>query len=59
MLLHPNLSESLKIIVGEDDSPHILKEQLDQCRKYDFNPRYMTVIPVSFNHRSKEYANSR
>ena len=49
MVLHPNLLEVLKVMVGEDDSPTILKEQLDHCKKYDLNPAdYMTVIPVSF-----------
>jgi hypothetical protein len=46
----PEFIRSLKVMVGEDDSPQYIKEQLDQRKKYDFNPAdYMTVIPVSFN----------
>ena len=41
-------------MVGEDDSPSYIKDQLDQCKKYDLNPAdYMTVIPVSFNTEAK------
>ena len=33
---------------------HNIKEQLDECKKYDFNPAdYMTVIPVPFNTEAK------
>jgi hypothetical protein len=50
----PEFIRSLKVIVGEDDSPSYIKEQLDYCRKYDLNiADYMTVIPVSFNPEAK------
>ena len=43
----PEFVRSLKVMVGEDDSPIYIKDQLDQCKKYDLNPAdYMTVIPV-------------
>ena len=41
-------------MVGEDDSPSYIKEQLDYCKKYDLNiADYMTVISVSFNPEAK------
>ena len=50
----PEFVRSLKVMVGEDDSPSYIKDQLDQCKKYDLNPAdYMTVIPVSFNTEAK------
>ena len=40
---------SLKMMVGEDDSPQYWKEQLEQCRKYDMNAAdFMTIIPINF-----------
>ena len=45
---------SLKVLVGEDDSPNYWKEQLDNCKKYDLDPaNYMTVIPVNFSTEAK------
>ena len=50
----PEFIRSLKVMVGEDDSPIATKEQLDFCKKYDMNPAdYMTIIPVSFNAEAK------
>ena len=50
----PEFIRSLKVMVGEDDNPTYIKEQLDYCKKYDLNPAdYMTVIPVSFNPEAK------
>ena len=50
----PEFVRSLKIIVGEHDNPSYTKEQLDFCKKYDFNPAdYMIVIPISFNPEAK------
>ena len=50
----PEFIRSLKVMVGEDDSPTYIKEQLDFCKKYDMNiADYMTVIPVSFNAEAK------
>ena len=50
----PEFVRSLKVMVGEDDSPTNTKDQLDFCRKYDMNPAdYMTVIPISFNSEAK------
>ncbi len=50
----PEFIRSLKVMVGEDDSSSYIKEQLDQCKKYDLNPSdYMTVIPVPFNTEAK------
>lgn len=50
----PEFIRSLKVMVGEDDSPTFTKEQLDMCKKNDLNPAdYMTVIPVSFNTEAK------
>jgi hypothetical protein len=41
-------------MVGEDDNPSYINEQLDYCKKYDLNAAdYMTVIPVSFNPEAK------
>ena len=45
----PEFVRSLKLLVGEDDSPQYWKEQLDQCRKFDLNAAdFMQVIPVNF-----------
>ena len=50
----PVFIRSLKVMVGEDDNPTNIKEQLDECKKYDLNPAdYMTVIPVPFNTEAK------
>jgi hypothetical protein len=50
----PEFIRSLKMMVGEDDSPSYIREQLDQCKKYDLNPAdYMTVMPVPFNPEAK------
>ena len=50
----PEFVRSLKVLVGEDDSPQFIKEQLDFCKKYDMNPAdYMTVIPVPFSTEAK------
>ena len=51
----PEFIRSLKVLVGEDDSPSNIKEQLDYCKKYDLNPAdYLTVVPVSFNTAAKD-----
>ena len=43
----PEFIRSLKVMVGEDDNPTYIKEQLDYCKKYDLNPAdYMTVISL-------------
>jgi hypothetical protein len=50
----PEFIRSLKVMVGEDDNPSYINEQLDYCKKYDLNAAdYMTVIPVSFNPEAK------
>ena len=50
----PEFVRSLKVMVGEDDNPTNIKEQLDECKKYDLPVSdYMTVIPVSFNTEAK------
>jgi hypothetical protein len=50
----PEFVRSLKVMVNEDDNPSNIKQQLDECKKYDLNPAdYMTVIPVSFNTEAK------
>jgi hypothetical protein len=41
---------SLKMMVGEDDSPQYWKEQLEQCREFDMNAAdFMTIVPVNFS----------
>jgi hypothetical protein len=50
----PEFVRSLKVLVGEDDNPFYIKQQLDHCRKYDLNAAdYFTIIPVSFNSEAK------
>ena len=50
----PEFIRSLKVTVNEDDNPSNIKQQLDDCKKYDLNPAdYMTVIPVPFNTEAK------
>ena len=50
----PEFVRSLKVLVGEDDNPSYIKEQLDFCKKNDLNPAdYMTVVPVPFNPEAK------
>ena len=50
----PEFVRSLKVLVGEDDSPSYIKEQLDLRRKYDMNPSdYMTIVPVNFSTEAK------
>ena len=45
---------SLKLLVGEDDSPQYWKEQLDQCRKFDLPVSdFMTVCPINFSTEGK------
>jgi hypothetical protein len=50
----PEFVRSLKVLVGESDTPSEIKETLEWCRKNDLNPaEYMTVIPISFNSEAK------
>ena len=46
----PEFVRSLKVMVGEEDSPSYIKDQIDFARKHDLPiSDYMTICPISFS----------